>query len=183
MKNSMANTSKKIKKMSRLALFLAMGIILNYVESLIPIPIPINGVKLGLANTLGLVILYYYSPKEYAYIGFLRVLTVGLLRTGLFSNAFFLSLGGWALSTLIAIILYYFKKFSIYGLSISSAVFHGIGQIIVSMFLFKEVGTMMVFYLPILMLSGVITGALTATVSSLVLSKFDKHVNHITNKK
>ena len=60
MKNSMANTSKKIKKMSRLALFLAMGIILNYVESLIPIPIPINGVKLGLANTLGLVILYYY---------------------------------------------------------------------------------------------------------------------------
>ena len=51
------------------------------------------------------------------------------------------------------------------------------------MFLFKEVGTMMVFYLPILMLSGVITGALTATVASLVLSKSNKHVNHITNKK
>jgi heptaprenyl diphosphate synthase len=84
---------------------------------------------------------------------------------------------------MISIILYYFKKFSIFGLSISSAVFHGIGQIIVSMFLFKEVGTMMVFYLPVIMLSGVITGALTASVASLVLSKFDKHVDHLSISK
>lgn len=183
MKRNTSNTSKRISDLTRLSLFLAMGIILNFVESLIPIPIPINGVKLGLANTLGLVVLYYYSPKEYAFIGFLRVLAVALIRGTLLSNAFYLSLGGWALSTLISILLYYFKTFSIFGLSISSAIFHGVGQIIVSMFIFKEVGTMMVFYLPIILASGIITGALTASVASFVLRKFDKHLEHLSIKK
>lgn len=180
MKKSTSNSSKTIRKITQLSLFLAMGIILNIVESLIPLPISIPGVKLGLANTIGLVILYYYSPKEYAYIGFLRVLVVGLLRTGIFSISFFLSLSGWFISTLVAIILYYFKKFSIFGLSCASAVFHGIGQILVVMLIYDSAG--LILYLPILMLSGVISGTLTALVTSLVLSKLDKHINYIVNK-
>lgn len=180
MKKSTSNSSKTIRKITQLSLFLAMGIILNIVESLIPLPISIPGVKLGLANTIGLVILYYYSPKEYAYIGFLRVLVVGLLKTGIFSISFFLSLSGWFISTLVAIILYYFKKFSIFGLSCASAVFHGIGQILVVMLIYDSAG--LILYLPILMLSGVISGTLTALVTSLVLSKLDKHINYIVNK-
>ena len=54
-----SKSSKTIKKITRLSLFLALGIILNLVESMIPLPIAIPGVKLGLANTIGLVILYY----------------------------------------------------------------------------------------------------------------------------
>ncbi len=180
MKKSTSNSSKTIRKITQLSLFLAMGIILNIVESLIPLPTSIPGVKLGLANTIGLVILYYYSPKEYAYIGFLRVLVVGLLRTGIFSISFFLSLSGWFISTLVAIILYYFKKFSIFGLSCASAVFHGIGQILVVMLIYDSAG--LILYLPILMLSGVISGTLTALVTALVLSKLDKHINYIVNK-
>lgn len=180
MKKSTSNSSKTIRKITQLSLFLAMGIILNIVESLIPLPISVPGVKLGLANTIGLVILYYYSPKEYAYIGFLRVLVVGLLRTGIFSISFFLSLSGWFLSTLIAIILYYCKKFSIFGLSCASAVFHGVGQILVVMIIYDSAG--LILYLPILMLSGVISGTLTALVTSLVLNKLDKHINYIVNK-
>ena len=154
-----------------------MGIILNIIESFIPLPISIPGVKLGLANTIGLVVLYYYSPKEYAYIGFLRVLVVGLLRTGILSISFLLSLSGWFLSTLIAIILYYFKKFSIFGLSCASAVFHGVGQILAVMVIYGSPG--LILYLPILMLTGVISGCLTALVTSLVLLKLDKHINFI----
>ena len=48
-----SKSSKTIKKITRLSLFLALGIILNLVESMIPLPIAIPGVKLGLANTIG----------------------------------------------------------------------------------------------------------------------------------
>ena len=71
MKNkSYSSYHQKIKKMSQLALFLAIGIILSILESLVPIPVPVPGVRLGLANTVGLVLLYYYSPKEYISISF-----------------------------------------------------------------------------------------------------------------
>ena len=174
-----SKSSKTIKKITRLSLFLALGIILNLVESMIPLPIAIPGVKLGLANTIGLVILYYYSPKEYISIGFLRVLIVGLLRTGLFSVAFILSLSGWFLSTLIVVILYYLKKFSIYGLSCVSAVFHGVGQKIAVSIIYNTFG--LVMYYPILMISGIITGLLTALLTSLVLLKVDHHIEHLFN--
>ena len=174
-----SKSSKTIKKITRLSLFLALGIILNLVESMIPLPIAIPGVKLGLANTIGLVILYYYSPKEYISIGFLRVLIVGLLRTGLFSVAFILSLSGWFLSTLIVVIFYYLKKFSIYGLSCVSAVFHGVGQMIAVSIIYNTFG--LVMYYPILMISGIITGLLTALLTSLVLLKVDHHIEHLFN--
>ena len=46
-------------KIVRLAIFLALGIVLNIVESLIPIPIAVPGIRLGLANTMGLIVLYF----------------------------------------------------------------------------------------------------------------------------
>ncbi|MDD7735919.1 MAG: Gx transporter family protein [Bacilli bacterium] len=177
MKKSSINTSKRIKKLTQLSLFLAIGIILNIVESMIPIPLPIPGIKLGLANTIGLIVLYYYSPKEYLYIGFLRVLVVGLLRSGLFSVSFLLSLSGWFLSSLVTLVLYKTKLFSIYGLSCTSAVFHGIGQIIVVLIIYNSFG--LVIYLPVMMITGVITGYLTSFASSLVLSKLDSHISFV----
>ena len=48
-------------KIVRLAIFLALGIVLNIVESMIPVPIPIPGIRLGLANTMGLIVLFFYS--------------------------------------------------------------------------------------------------------------------------
>ncbi len=177
MKKKSTNSRQIVRKITTLSLFLAMGIILNIIESFIPLPISIPGVKLGLANTIGLVVLYYYSPKEYAYIGFLRVIIVGLLRTGILSISFMLSLSGWFLSTLISILLYYFKKFSIYGLSCASAVLHGIGQILAVMVIYSSPG--LILYLPVLILTGVISGLLTAMVTSLVLLKLDKHISFI----
>lgn len=177
MKKTHTNNASTIRKMTQLSLFLAIGIILNIVESMIPLPIAIPGVKLGLANTIGLIVLYYYSPKEYLSIGFLRVLLVGLLRSGIFSISFFLSFAGWLLSSLIALILYKTKLFSIYGLSCSSAVFHGVGQMIVVMIIYNSYGLIM--YLPVLMITGVVTGMLTSFASSLVLSKLDKHIKFV----
>jgi heptaprenyl diphosphate synthase len=160
------------KKIVRLALFLALGVVLNIIESMLPILIPIPGVKLGIANTIGLIVLYYYGPKEYTLIGFLRVLLVALLRTGIGSISFILSLSGWLLSTLFVLFVYNFKKVSIYGLSMSSAVMHGIGQIIMVVFIYSL--PEMINYLPILIVSGIISGNVLALLCSELLKKLDK---------
>lgn len=154
-------------KIVRLAIFLALGIVLNIVESLIPIPIAVPGIRLGLANTMGLIVLYFYSPKEYIAIGFLRVFFVALLRTGLGSISFILSLTGWAISTLVTLLIYMFGKASIYGLSIISALFHQVGQIIMVIILYQL--PEMINYLPVLLITGGISGALVGFISSKVL--------------
>jgi heptaprenyl diphosphate synthase len=155
-------------KIVRLAIFLALGIVLNIVESLIPIPIAVPGIRLGLANTMGLIVLYFYSPKEYIAIGFLRVFFVALLRTGIGSVAFILSLSGWLISTLVTLLIYYLKKASIYGLSIISALFHQVGQIFMVMIIYQL--PEMINYLPVLLITGGISGALVGFITSKILA-------------
>jgi len=160
------------KKLVRLAMFLALGVVLNIIESLLPVLIPVPGVKLGIANTIGLIVLYFYGLKEYILIGFLRVLLVALLRTGIGSTAFLLSLSGWFISSIFVIIIYLFKKASIYGLSMGSAVMHGVGQIIMVMIIYQM--PQMINYLPILIISGVISGNVLALLCSEILKRLDK---------
>lgn len=159
-------------KIVKLAIFLSIGIVLNIIESFIPLPIPLPGIKLGIANTIGLIILYYYSIKEYLLLGFFRVMIVGLLRTGIGSIAFMLSLSGWLLSSLCTILLYKLTKTSIYGLSISSSIFHQLGQILMIIFIYKMPA--MINYLPFLMCCGFISGILVAIISKTVIIQLNK---------
>ena len=175
------NRRKLIKTTSLLALFLALAVLLNFVESYLPVLVTIPGVKLGLANTMGLIVLYFFGKKEYAGLGFFRVLLVSLLFTGLFSSAFFLSLSGWFLSTIVCIMLAKTKKLSIYSLSVASAICHGIGQILCACLLYTSI--YMLTYLPILLFSGIITGLLVGFISSLVIIRIDPYVCKMLNKK
>ena len=160
------------RKIVRMALFLAIGIVLNIVESVVILPYMMPGVRLGLANTMGLVVLYFYSPKDYLILGVLRIFLVGLLYSGIGSVAFLISLSGWFLSSMITLLVYSFKKASIFGLSVTSAMFHGVGQIVMVMIIYSMPS--MINYLPILLVTGVICGSLTAFLGSLVLSRMDK---------
>lgn len=102
--------SSMVKRLSFLAMMLALSVLFHYIESMIPPLIPIPGVKLGLANLISLLVLYYFSRKEYVYIGALRVLLVGLIATGLLSTGFLISVGGFVLSTIATLLLSIWKK-------------------------------------------------------------------------
>lgn len=160
------------KKIARLAIFLALGIVLNIIESLIPLPIAIPGIRLGLANTMGLIVLYFYSPKDYIILGGLRVFFVGLLRTGLGSVGFLLSLSGWLISSLVTLLLYFFKKSSIYSLSVISAMFHQVGQIVMVVIIYQLPS--MVNYLPVLLITGCVSGFLVAFISKKILELLNR---------
>ena len=57
--------NSRTNKMIKISLLLAVALIINYLESLVPLPLPLPGVKLGLANCIGLVVLCLYDEKDY----------------------------------------------------------------------------------------------------------------------
>lgn len=164
---------KSTNKLVRMALLLSFALIINYLESLVPLPIPLPGVKIGLANCIGLMVLFCFSKKDYVFFNVLKVVMVALLRTG-FGTAFFISTLGTLLSTIATLLVYRFTKSSIYGLSIIGALFHSLGQVLMVMVLYSNI--YMINYLPILEVISIISGCLTAFISANILERLPKRL-------
>ena len=163
--------NNRTNKMVKIALLLAIALIVNYLESLVPLPLPLPGVKLGLANCIGLVVLCLYTAKDYVMFNILKVFMVALLRTG-FGTSFFIGLSGTLLATVITLVFYRFSKASIYGLSVIGAVFHALGQVLMVIILYNSI--YMINYLVLLEITSVVSGLLTAFLASVTLQKLPK---------
>lgn len=160
-----------MKKFTRLTMLLALSVVLNIIESFIPLfngNIP--GLKLGLANIIILIVLYMFSFKDALYVSLLRILLVGILRTGLFSMTFFFSLGG-AFFSLCSMFLAKKTKLSIIGVSIVGSIFHSIGQILVAILIIKN--TYIIYYVPWLLLFSIPTGILVGFTSKTILNNLE----------
>ena len=165
--------NNKTNKMIKISLLLAIALIVNFLESLVPLPLPLPGVKLGLANCIGLVVLCLYNEKDYVIFNVLKVFMVALLRTG-FGTSFFIGLSGTMLATIFTLLVYKISKASIYGLSVVGAIFHALGQVVMVMILYNSV--YMINYLAILEITSVISGVLTAFIASVTLQKLPKRM-------
>lgn len=143
-----------MKKTAYMGLLLAFALILGYVESLIPFYFGIPGVKLGLANFAIVMTLYLYGSKESLLINVLRI----TLSAFLFGNMYTLlySMAGGLLSNCAMIVFKKTKLFSIIGISMMGGVVHNAGQLLIAYFVVRTTG--LLFYAPILLLSGLITG-------------------------
>lgn len=155
-------------KIVRYGFLLALSVILNYIESLTPIPFLFPGAKLGLANAIGLIALNYLGLKYFLAFGVLRVLLSAILWTG-FGLTFTISLSGAILATLITLLVYLYTKASVYGISIAGAIFHGLGQVLVVSFVYQTL--FMLNYMLILTIAGIISGFLMAILVSLMLKR------------
>ena len=149
-----------------IASLLTMSIVLSMVEGLIPIPVP--GVKLGLANIIILVMLYDFKTSEAFMVLMIRIFLVGILRGNIFQMPFFMSLCGGLTSFVIMRIFSIFKFFSIIGVSVIGSIFHCVGQIVIAIIL---LGTaQVVYYLPLIAILSTVTGVLTGIISKRFLS-------------
>ena len=138
---------------------------MGYVEMLIPVPVPIPGVKLGLANVIIIIMMYFMDTKSAFFVSLIRVVLSGLLFAG-FAGLLY-SLAGAMLSFAVMALLKKTDKFSIVGVSIAGGVFHNVGQIIVAALAVENVK--MAYYLPFLLVSGVVTGMLIGIVAKTAL--------------
>lgn len=153
------------RKTALLGLFSALAIIFGYVELLIPTGIP--GVKLGLANLAVLFVLMRYSWREALFVSAVRIIVIGFL----FANAFSIlySLAGAALSLLVMALLKQSPRFSVFGVSMAGGIAHNVGQLLVAMAVVENFS--LVYYAPILLVSGVLTGFLIGALTTEVLKR------------
>ena len=147
--------------------FTALALILSYVEMLIPINFGIPGAKLGLANLIIVIVLYKTDWKEALLLSVTRIVLAGFIFGNMFSILY--NLAGGILSLAVQAALKKQGSFSVAGVSIAGGVSHNIGQLIVAMIVVEtyQVG----YYLPVLLISGLLTGLLIGVISGEVLKR------------
>ncbi len=153
------------RKTAKMGLFLAFALILSYVESLIPFYFGVPGIKLGLANLAVILALYQYGWKEALLLNVMRVFLSGFLFGNLFMIMY--SLAGALSSFFMMNLLKGIKGYSLAGVSMAGGVFHNIGQIVVAYFVTKTAG--IIFYLPALLISGILTGLLIGLLAEEII--------------
>lgn len=159
----------RTKKLALCAVLTALALGLSFMERFIPLPIPLPGIKLGLANVVTLVALCRSGKGSALGILTARCL-LGSLFGGLTSLAF--SLTGGLLSFGVMVLAGKSRGLSLYGISVLGAAAHNMGQILVAMGLMGSI--YVAAYLPWLLLIAVITGLLTGSLCSGILKMLPK---------
>ncbi len=150
--------NNKSSQIALFSMFLAFGLILQAVEAMYLPSIPIPGIKLGLANLVTLVMIFYFSPVLVLGQIIARLVLASLILGSFLGPAFYFSSAGALMSFLIVIILYktLYPKVSLVGLSLVGAVFHNIGQLTVAFWLVKTTAVYM--QLPLLLIASIPMG-------------------------
>lgn len=147
--------------------FTALALIFSYVESLVPFNFGIPGVKLGLANLIIVIALYKMKFSDAFLLSVVRVVLSGFIFGNYFSIIY--SLAGGILSLCVMAGLKKTDKFSVMGISMAGGVAHNVGQLIVAMIVVETLS--IVAYVPVLLISGLVTGLLIGIVSAEMLKR------------
>ena len=158
------------KEAVHFGVFTALALLFSYIESLIPFHIGIPGVKLGLANLIIVIALYKMPWKQTFLLAVTRVVLAGFVFGNLFSILY--SLAGGILSLLVMTLLKKGQHFSVIGISVSGGVFHNVGQLLVAMLVTESLN--LFYYVPVLMISGLLTGIVIGILANEMLSRLRK---------
>ena len=154
----------------RIARHAAAAIVLTVAEAAIPLPLP--GIKPGLANNVTLVVIARWGWREAVWVSLLRVLAGSLLLGQFLAPGFFLSLSG-ALASLLVLGLAVrlpARWFGPVSHSILAAFAHIGAQLVVArLWLVPHDG---VFYLlPVFALAAVVFGLVNGLVAAKLLAE------------
>jgi len=156
------------KKLVRLSLFLSMALTLGMIENTLP-PLPIPGVKLGLANIVTIIVFFTDGVNEAFFITILRVIVISILQGSLFSINFYISVGGAIISIFSLYLLYLLFQKDVSPVSVSavSAFCHISGQLLTVYILMNTPEIIHLF--PLIGILGTVTGVITGTISAYIM--------------
>lgn len=159
---------KKTRFIAVMGLMLALASALQFLEGMIPIPLPL-GVKPGISSIVVMVVLVKF--------GFASAMTIAVLKSGFVfitrgAAAFCMSVSGGVLSVAVMGVFLAVTRKSKNGtgllpMSVLGGVFHNIGQLAAASVFMGSVLTLS--YLPVLVIAGIISGAFTGTVFKLIV--------------
>ncbi|ACZ18585.1 Gx transporter family protein [Thermanaerovibrio acidaminovorans] len=150
-------------------LLTALAICVNQLEGMFPHPLP--GVKLGLANALGLAAFGLFDFKDAVMVSTLRVITVGLTFSGL-GLSFGCSLAGVGCSMVVLLLLgrLWPERLSLWALGQAMAMGFNLGQLAVVAWAVSS-PSLFLSYLPIMAGSSLVTGFATGTMAGWLMRK------------
>ena len=147
-------------------LLTSLMLVFGLIERQFPLPIPVPGIKLGLANSVLLYSLYMLGIRQSIVLMLLKALLSWLIYMNM--SAMLYSLAGGVLSLLAMILIMRVKGVSVIGVSAIGAVFFNVGQILMAVVILNT-PQLIVTSLPVLMMSGVLTGIQTGIIARMVM--------------
>lgn len=155
-------SNNKTKRLTLCALMISVALVLSYIERFIPLQllIPLPGIKLGLANIVTLMALFFWGTK-YAFVILILRCLLGAVFGGSVSGLLF-SLTGGMMAMMVMSVCKQNRGISVYGVSILGAAAHNIGQIAIAVFLMNSI--YVAGYLPYLLIVSVFTGVVTGSI-------------------
>lgn len=153
------------RRVAFLGMVLALALILAYVETFLPLPIAVPGIKLGLANCVILFVLYLTGIKEAALISITRVFLTGFLFGNMAGILY--SLSGAFLSLIAMAFAKKQNGLSVIGVSILGGVTHNIGQMIMAVLVTETIAVL--YYVPVLLIAGMATGIINGILAKTIL--------------
>ncbi len=148
----------KTKKLALMALLTAIALTIFVVENQLPAPVPVPGVKLGLANIITLVTMLLLGKKEAGAVLLVRVL-MGAMFAGSPSTLLFSAAGGFLAWLVMCLTVGLFDEKQLWIVSALAGLAHNAGQLLTCALVVKTPGIFA--YAPILAVSGVLTGVFT----------------------
>lgn len=164
------NNKSPAATIAKSGILVALALIFSYIEHLIPMPVPVPGVKLGLANLVTLTGLFFLNPLQVLLILITRIALAGFMFGNL--STIIYSLSGGLVSFLVMLLAKKIKLFSPLGVSILGGVFHNLGQLLIAMLVLKS--NALIAYLPILIIIGSISGTLIGIAAKALCKYIDK---------
>lgn len=160
------NRNRRITRICTMGLLTALCMIFGYIETFIPLTAIAPGVKIGLSNAVALILIMCDDIKGAFFVNITRILLSALLFGSLFSLLFSAVAGVGSL--IVSSLLYKTRVFSVVGISVAGAVTHNILQLAVALFI---VGQGAVYYTPILLIGGAISGVLVGIPSKIIIER------------
>ena len=174
----MTRSKAKLAAVCGVCAALALG--LSYLESLLP-SLLIPGMRLGLTNVVTVFLLCSVGAKYALAVSLLRI-TLSAMLFGSFSS-FLYSLAGGLLSFAVMWLLQRSRQFSLLAVSAAGGMFHNIAQLAVASVLFGY-PLITTAYLPILLVSGALTGIAVGVTAALLCKHLPKRLSlDLENKK
>lgn len=163
-----SQTHRAASDVATFGLLAALALVCGYVEAVVPLPVPVPGVKLGLGNVVVLFALASFGLRPGFVVMLVKVVACALL----FGNPamFIYSFAGGLLSFAAMAAGLRWHALSIVGVSMVGGVAHMLGQsAVVAVVLAPYVA---LTYLPILLAAGLLAGLLTGYVCRLMIRVF-----------
>ena len=161
------------RRLARVSLLCACALVLSYLETMIPLPVAVPGIKLGLANVAVVVALYTLDVKSAGAVALVKVLASGFLFGSPMMLAY--SLGGTALAFVGMVALAAVPGVGLVPVSMLAAVLHNVGQLGVAAMALQ---TPAVFInLGVLGVAACVTGGITGAVAEGALAGIEQADN------